>query len=42
MIQLMLNGRLYEVEEKYLKPVEPMEVIDVEFEEVKLEEVADV
>lgn len=42
MIQLMLNGRLYEVEEKYLKPVEPMEVIDVEFEEVTPEENTDV
>lgn len=33
MIRLNINGTLYEVEEKYLRPVQPMEVLDVEYTE---------
>lgn len=40
MIRLIINGMPYEVDEKYLSPVPPMEVLDVEYseEEVKGEE----
>lgn len=37
MIRLNINGTLYEVEEKYLHPVQPMEVLDVEYTEYREE-----
>lgn len=33
MITLNIDGMLFEVEEKYLRPVQPMEVLDVEYTE---------
>lgn len=41
MIRLNINGILYEVDEKYLRPVEPMEIIDVEFTEANQSEEAE-
>lgn len=40
MVRLIINGMPYEVEEKYLRPVQPVEVYDAEYseEEVKEEE----
>lgn len=35
MITLNIDGMLFEVEEKYLRPVQPMEVLDVEYTEYR-------
>lgn len=37
MITLNIDGMLFEVEEKYLRPVQPMEVLDVEYTEYREE-----